>query len=55
MSENHRLTPSLSVDMGPDGFNFGTEHSAEWVYGMQRAYPFWREVLKQFDINGSLP
>jgi hypothetical protein len=41
------------VDMGLGGFNFSTEHSAEWVYSIQRTYPFWKEVLKKFDVDVS--
>jgi hypothetical protein len=39
------------VNMGSGGFGFGTEHSAEWEFNMQRTYPFWREILHQFDIT----
>ena len=39
------------VNMGSGGFGFGTEHSAEWEFNMQRTYPFWREILHQFDIS----
>jgi hypothetical protein len=38
-----------SVNMGSNGFNFGTEHSAEWAYSIQRTRPFWKEVLSRFD------
>jgi hypothetical protein len=39
------------VNMGSGGFGFGTEHSAEWEFNMQRTYPFWREILHQFDLS----
>lgn len=41
------------VHLGDDagGFGFGTEHSAEWVYSIQKTYPFWKEVLKKFDVD----
>ena len=39
------------VNMGPGGFGFGTEHSAEWKFNVQRTYPFWREILHRFDVS----
>jgi hypothetical protein len=42
---------TCTVDMGPWGF--GEEHSAEWVYSIQKTYPFWKEVLKKFDVDVS--
>jgi hypothetical protein len=39
------------VHMGADGFEFGDEHSAEWVYSLQATFPFWKEILKKFDID----
>ena len=39
------------VNMGPDGFNFGTEHSAEWDYSIQKTSSFWKEVLVAFRID----
>jgi hypothetical protein len=39
------------VNMGRGGFEFGTEHSAEWVYSIQKNYSFWKEVLKKFDVD----
>ncbi|MEY2506446.1 MAG: hypothetical protein QOH01_775 [Verrucomicrobiota bacterium] len=39
------------VNMGSGGFGFGTEHSAAWEFTMQRTYPFWREILHQFDFS----
>ena len=41
------------VDMGAgtDGFQFGYEHSAEWVYPIRATYPFWKEILTKFDIE----
>jgi alpha-tubulin suppressor-like RCC1 family protein len=39
------------VNMGQGGFNFGTEHSAEWVYDMQKTFPFWKEILRKFDVD----
>ena len=40
-----------SVDMGSGGFGFGLVHSAQWVYSVQRTYPFWKEVLTKFDVD----
>jgi len=39
------------VNMGPDGFNFGTEHSAEWDYSIQKTSSFWKQVLVAFRID----
>jgi hypothetical protein len=41
------------VDMGAGtgGFQFGDEHSAEWVYPIRATYPFWKEILLKFDID----
>ena len=41
------------VDMGAGagGFQFGDEHSAEWVYPIRATYPFWKEILTKFDIE----
>lgn len=39
------------VNMGTKGFEFGNEHSAEWVYSIQKTYPFWKEVLRKFDVD----
>jgi uncharacterized membrane protein len=39
------------VDMGPGNFNFGTEHGAQWEYSIQKTSPFWKEVLKKFNID----
>ena len=41
------------VNMGVGGFEFGNEHSAEWAYSIQKTYPFWKEVLKKFQIDVS--
>ena len=40
-----------TVNMGHGGFEFDEEHSAEWVYSLQRTHPFWRRVAKEFDLN----
>ena len=42
---------SSCVNMGAGGFEFGTTHSAEWMWSIQKTYPFWKEVLKQFQID----
>jgi pimeloyl-ACP methyl ester carboxylesterase len=34
-------------------FGFGTEHSAEWGFTIQKTYPFWNEILRRFDIDVS--
>jgi hypothetical protein len=39
------------VHMGADGFEFGDEHSAEWVYSIQATYSFWKEILTKFALN----
>jgi Big-like domain-containing protein/nidogen-like/alpha/beta hydrolase family protein DUF900/thrombospondin type 3 repeat protein len=41
------------VNMGLGGFEFGDEHSAEWVYTTHKTYLFWKEVLKKFDLDVS--
>jgi hypothetical protein len=38
-------------NMGQGGFEFGTQHSAEWLYSIQKTCPFWKEVLKKFDVD----
>ena len=40
-----------NIDMGENSFGFGKEHSAEWVRSIQKTYPFWRRVAKEFNIN----
>jgi hypothetical protein len=42
---------SSFVNMGVNGFEFGNEHSAQWAYSIQKTYPFWKEVLKKFDVD----
>ena len=40
----------LGVNMGLGGFDFGAEHSAQWLYGLQKTMPFWAALLKTFDV-----
>ncbi|MFL6589725.1 MAG: alpha/beta hydrolase, partial [Chthoniobacterales bacterium] len=40
-----------SVNMGQGGFEFGTEHSAEWIYDFHKTSVFWKEILTQFGID----
>jgi pimeloyl-ACP methyl ester carboxylesterase len=42
---------SSFVNMGVNGFEFGNEHSAQWVYSIQKTYPFWRSVAEEFNID----
>jgi hypothetical protein len=30
---------------------FGSEHSAEWIWSLQRTFGVWRALLNSFDIN----
>lgn len=39
------------VNMGVGGFEFGAEHSAEWMYSIQKTYPFWRRVAEEFGLD----
>jgi hypothetical protein len=40
-----------SVNMGHGGYEFGTEHSAEWEFTIQKTYAFWRRVATEFNID----
>jgi hypothetical protein len=39
------------VNMGQGGFEFGDQHSAEWVYSIQKTYPFWRRIAEEFNLD----
>ncbi len=39
------------VNMGEGGFNFGTEHSAERDFTIQKTSPFWDAILETFGVN----
>lgn len=41
------------VNMGEGGFEFGVKHSAQWVFSIHKNYPFWKEVLKKFQVDVS--
>jgi len=51
LAEGNDSSVSSTVNMGAGEFNFGTEHSAEWNWTIQRTRLFWREVLTQFQID----
>ena len=49
--QDTRGSVSRFVNMGSGGFEFGTEHSAEWRRPIQWTYPFWLEAAKTFDVE----
>ncbi|TLD72869.1 alpha/beta hydrolase [Phragmitibacter flavus] len=40
-----------AVNMGVGGFNFGDEHSAQWVYSIQKNYYFWLDIVTKFGFG----
>ena len=41
----------VNMGAGVGGFNFGTSHSAEWIWNYQKCYPFWWTVLQKFGMT----
>ena len=39
------------VNLGAGGFEFETEHSAQWAASIQKTYPFWRRVAEEFNLD----
>ena len=39
-----KMAAAESIDMDKDGMNFDREHSAQFVWGLQRTWGFWKKM-----------